>query len=357
MTARSVHVRGMAMLDRPHRHALFFRAGPLLALCLVACGAVLGSPSAACADAPAPTPGPFRVEIADDRTLRDAARGKDVPYRVSYPHDDGHYPLIVFSHGFGGSKDAFATVSRHWASHGYVVIQPTHADGLGRGDGDGNAGGATRGRLRAGGLLAGLNDPDRIADRVADLVLILDSLAEIARATPGLAGRIDARRIGVGGHSFGAYSAMLIGGVTVDLGGEKDRSFRDQRVTCILPISAQGTGQQGLTQASWAGLTIPMMTMTGTRDQGAGGQGVEWKKEPYTFSPPGSKYLVVIDGANHFSFGGGLGARSSDVTDVVKRTSTLFWDAFLKDSQTARAHLQSDELLRDAGGSYTFERK
>jgi predicted dienelactone hydrolase len=319
--------------------------------------AVLGIPSAAFADAPAPTHGPLEVEVADDRTLRDAARGKDVPYRVSFPKDDGEYPLIVFSHGFGGNKDAFATVSRHWASHGYVVIQPTHADGLARRDGDGNAGGATRGRLRAGGLVAGLNDPDRIADRVADLVLILDSLAEIAKATPGLEGRIDAKRIGVGGHSFGAYTAMLIGGVTVDLGGAKGRSFRDRRVTCILPISAQGTGQQGLTQASWAGLTIPMMTMTGTRDQGVGGQGVEWKKEPYTFSPPGAKYLVVIDGANHFSFGGGLGVRSSGVTDVVKVTSTLFWDASLKDSQTARAYLQSDQLLEDAGGSYSLERK
>ena len=345
------------MRDRPHRHDRVVGAGPLLAFSLLACMAVVGIPADASADAPAPTHGPFRVEIADDRTLRDAARGKDVPYRVSYPQDDGHYPLIVFSHGFGGNKDGFATVSRHWASHGYVVIQPTHADGLGRRDGDGNAGGTTRGRLRAGGLVAGLNDPDRIADRVSDLVLILDSLTEIVKATPGLEGGIDATRIGVGGHSFGAYTAMLIGGVTVDLGGKKGRSFRDQRVTCILPISAQGTGQQGLTRASWAGLTIPMMTMTGTRDQGVGGQGVEWKKEPYTFSPPGSKYLAVIDGANHLSFGGGLGARSSDVTDVVKLTSTLFWDAFLKDSQTAQDYLRSDHMLEDAGGSYAFERK
>ena len=349
--------RAIDMLDSPHRNDLFVWAGPMFAFSLVALGVVLGSPSAAFADAPAPTHGPLRVEIANDRTLRDATRGKDVPYRVSYPQEDGQYPVIVFSHGFGGNKDSFATVSRHWAGHGYVVIQPTHADGLGRRDGDRSAGGPTRGRLRAGGLVAGLNDPDRIADRVSDLVLILDSLTEIVKATPGLEGRIDATRIGVGGHSFGAYTAMLIGGVTVDLGGKKGRSFRDQRVTCILPISAQGTGQQGLTRASWAGLTIPMMTMTGTRDQGVGGQGVEWKKEPYTFSPPGSKYLAVIDGANHLSFGGGLGARSSDVTDVVKLTSTLFWDAFLKDSQAAQAYLQSDHMLEDAGGSYAFERK
>ena len=318
---------------------------------------VLGVGPTSVAAPPAPSDGPLEVEVADGLTLRDAARGKDLAYKVSYPEGDGPYPLIVFSHGFGGNKDAFATISRHWAGSGYVVIQPTHADGLGRRDGDRTAAGGRPRRLGAGGLLAWLNDSDRIADRVADLVLVLDSLAEIEKTTPALEGRIDAKRIGVGGHSFGAYTTMLIGGVTVDLGGDQGRSFRDPRVACILPVSAQGTGQQGLTERSWAGLTIPMMTITGTRDQGVGGQGVDWKKEPYALSPPGSKYLVVIDGANHLSFGGGLGPRGSGVTDVVKLTSTLFWDAFLKDSEPARAYLQSDELPRDAGGSYAFEKK
>jgi hypothetical protein len=150
---------------------------------------------------------------------------------------------------------------------------------------------------------------------------------------------------------------MLVGGVTADLGGEKGKSFGDKRVKCILPISGQGTGQQGLTERSWAVLTIPMMTITGTRDRGVGGQGVAWKKEPYAFGPPGGKYLVVIDGANHLSFGGGLGARSSDVTDIVKLTSTLFWDAWLKNSQPARDYLQSERLIEDSSGTCTFEKK
>jgi predicted dienelactone hydrolase len=329
----------------------------MFGIVLLAVVAVVGIHPAALADAPAPKDGPLGVEVADGLELRDAARGKDLSYKVSYPAGDGPYPLIVFSHGFGGSKDGFATIARHWAGHGYVVIQPTHADGLGRQDRDRNAAGVRPGRLGAGGLLAGLNDPTRITNRVADLVLILDSLAEIGKTTPALEGRIDAKRVGVGGHSFGAYTTMLIAGVTVDLGGEQGRSFRDPRVTCILPISAQGTGQQGLTEGSWAGLTIPMMTITGTRDRGVGGQDVEWRTEPYRFSPPGSKYLVVIDGANHLAFGGGLGGRGAGVTDAVKLTSTLFWDAFLKDSEPARASLQSDTLPDDAGETFSFEKK
>lgn len=320
---------------------------------LVTLVALVGSrPSAA--EVPA---GPLAIDVADDLTLHDEARGKNLPYKVSFPDADGSYPVIVFSHGFGGNKDAFAAISRHWASHGYVVIQPTHADGTKRRQVDRAAGGGPAVRLGMGGLVKGLDDPARIADRVADIVLVMDSLAEIAKATPALAGRIDAERIGVGGHSFGAYTAMLIGGVTVDLGGERGKSFRDGRVRCILPVSAQGSGRQGLTERSWAGLTIPMMTITGTRDRGVGGQDVDWRKEPHAFSPPGDKYLVVIDGANHFSFGGALGPRGAEITDVVKLGSTRFWDAWLKNSQSARDYLKSERLIEDSGGTCTFEKK
>lgn len=320
---------------------------------LVALVAVVGIRLAA-AEAPV---GPLAINVADDLTLHDEARRKDLPYKVAFPAVDGRYPLIVFSHGFGGSKDAFSTVSRHWASHGYVVIHPTHADGMERRQAGRAAEGGPAGRPGMGGLLRGLNDPARIADRVADIVLVLDSLATIAKAAPTLAGRIDADRIGVGGHSFGAFTAMLIGGVTVDLGGEQGMSFRDDRVRCILPISGQGTGQQGLTERSWAGVTIPMMTITGTRDRGVGGQGVDWKKEPYVFSPTGNKYLVVIDGAGHVSFGGAPGPRGAEITDVVKLCSTLFWEAYLKDSQPAHECLQSDRVIKESGGRCTFERK
>jgi hypothetical protein len=131
----------------------------------------------------------------------------------------------------------------------------------------------------------------------------------------------------------------------------------DQRVKCILPISAQGTGQQGLTEKSWDALKLPMMTITGTRDRGVGGQGVEWRKEPYKYSPKGDKYLVVIAGANHLSFGGGLAERGGDITDSVKLCSTHFWDAYLKDSPASKQYLQSDQLVKDAGSKFTIEKK
>jgi dienelactone hydrolase len=304
-------------------------------------------------------PGPLVVETADHLTLKDEARKKELPYKVYYPKTGGPYPVILFSHGFGGNKEAFGPIGKHWASHGYVVIHPTHADGLNRRqDQPKNAGDQPPATApRFAGLLGGMNDPTKIIDRVADLVLILDQLEHLPKAVPGLKDKIDAKAIGVAGHSFGAYTTMLIGGVSVDLGKDRGKSFFDKRVKCILPISPQGTGQQGLTDQSWATLRLPMMTITGTRDRGVGGQGVEWRKEPYKYSPKGDKYLVVIDGANHLSFGGGLAGRGGDITESVKLCSTHFWEAYLKDSPASKQYLQSDQLVKDAGSKFTIERK
>jgi hypothetical protein len=137
---------------------------------------------------------------------------------------------------------------------------------------------------------------------------------------------------------------MLVGGVTADLGGEKNKTYLDRRVKCILPISAQGTGQQGLTDKSWDTLKLPMMTITGTRDRGAGGQGAGLEEGAVRAQPAGDKYLVVIDGANHVSFGGGLGPRGDDVVACVALAGTHFWDAYLKDSATSKEYLLAGRL-------------
>ena len=69
---------------------------------------------------------------------------------------------------------------------------------------------------------------DRLIDGAlspAEYQALLDSLDDLGRKVPGLSGTMDASRIGVGGHSLGAYTAGLIGGATVNVPGEaKPRS-------------------------------------------------------------------------------------------------------------------------------------
>ena len=63
-------------------------------------------------------PGPYTVSEAEDLILHDAKRGKELHVRVFYPSLAGKYPVIVFSHGAGGSQNCCVGLTRHWASYG-----------------------------------------------------------------------------------------------------------------------------------------------------------------------------------------------------------------------------------------------
>jgi hypothetical protein len=77
--------------------------------------------------------GPWRA-ASEDLTLHDDRRQKDLEVTVRHPaiaaEAAGRFPMVVFSHGAGGSRAAFADLTTHWASHGYIVVLPTHADSI-----------------------------------------------------------------------------------------------------------------------------------------------------------------------------------------------------------------------------------
>src|SRR5215472_5125486 len=85
-------------------------------VCTAAASAVLASAPALAA----------MVQVADGIVLRDAARSRELPIKVYFPQEPGRYPLIIFSHGIGGSKDDYEYLGRYWAAHGYVSIHPQH---------------------------------------------------------------------------------------------------------------------------------------------------------------------------------------------------------------------------------------
>lgn len=277
-----------------------------------------------------------------DLTLRDEKRKKDLEIRIHYPKGDGPFPVILFSHGFGGNRDAFGYLSKFLASHGFVSIHPTHADSFKEKKFDWKA------------MQKGLADPEKWIERVGDLTFLLDKLPELEQKVPTLRGKLDSKRVGVSGHSFGAYTSQLIGGVTVELGKDSAKSFADERVKAILPISPQGAGQQGLNDKSWDKMKVPMMTISGTRDSRPGKE-ASWRKEPFDRSSAGNKYELFLDGAHHMSFGGRLGP--DWMTDAIKVAVLAFWDANLKEINEAREYLHSDNLVQFAEGKLSWRKK
>jgi len=249
--------------------------------------------------------------------------------RLTFPREEGKYPVVVFSHGMYGSKDGYAPLARFWASHGYVVLQPTHPDSL-----------------RAGGAA----NPERAWDvRPRQVSFLIDALPRIEKEVPALKGRLDAERIGVGGHSFGAHTAQLIGGVTAY--APLAKSFRDERVKAVLLISPQGRG--GLfREDSWKTLAVPALVITGSKDTGRKGETPEWRLDPYQLSPAGPRYLVWIEGAWH-GFGGisgvrwaGAGPENGEQVKIVQQASLAFFDAFVREDAKARAWLDAGEVAK-----------
>src|SRR5437868_12994005 len=73
-------------------------------------------------------PGTNPVGAIPNAVLHDQQRNKDLEMVIEYPTRGGPHPVIIFSHGYGGSKDSYAALTEFWTSHGYVCIKPSHAD-------------------------------------------------------------------------------------------------------------------------------------------------------------------------------------------------------------------------------------
>lgn len=285
---------------------------------------------------------PGAITIAD-RTLVDWRRGKEVPFRVTFPKDgDFAFPIVVFSHGAWGTRADYPLLIQHWASHGYVCLQPSHGDSLVQ-----------------PGQLPDTSKFREWSSRPLDVSFLLNSIAEIEAEVPALAGRMDLAKVGAGGHSFGAGTAQILAGAR--LRHRPTQPFRDARVRAVLLWSPQGAGQLH-DPSSWSKIRIPMLTVTGTLDYGRGG-GPAWRMEPFRGAPAGNKYLVVVEGAQHDL--GGIG-RTSTVfpyphdereAAILQRVSLEFWDAYLKAAPASLAFMKGEGIVRFLDGHARLERK
>ncbi len=298
-----------------------------------------------------PSSGPYHVLTVDGVVLHDTARRKDLPLKIYYPAGTGSFPVIIFSHGALASKDCYSELGRYWASFGYISIHPSHGDSI--------ADSGFRGTLRDA-----ISDPRKWEDRPRDISFIIDSLSEIEELAPQLKSKIDHRHIGVGGHSFGAYTAELIGGTTILFPGtHKPRSFADQRVEAILLLSPEGQDRMGLTSHSWDNFRLPMLLMYGSLDFGPWGELPSWRGEAFQMAPRGNKYEVELDGGRHMWFaasslrGGVLGGAHNEVFRCTQLETLAFWDAYLKHVPAAKEYLDSDGLKRFSVGAAKFAAK
>jgi serine/threonine protein kinase/predicted dienelactone hydrolase len=277
-------------------------------------------------DAPLPPAPGGNAELV----LHDGSRGRDIPIKVYYPeHLSKSIPVIIFSPGYGGTRENYGYLGRGWATAGYVVIVATHA-------------GSDNIALREN-LLRGVENPSQAfanqSLRTGDVHFLISSLKEIEHQMPPIKGKLDRKRIGVAGHSMGGGTALLMAGATAAPPGGSPRSFRDNHVRAVVAMSPPGPGRAAFVEHSWDEIHMPVMTMSGTRDRGIGGEPPEWRTEPFKHMPPDDKYQVTVNGANHLAFAMGQRFRS-----CILRESTAFWNAYLKGQPKSIQSLEACEV-------------
>jgi predicted dienelactone hydrolase len=251
----------------------------------------------------------------------DPVRARAVPVRLYLPSSiapGAHIPLVVFSHGIGGSRRGYSYLGSAFAAHGIASLHVQHV-GSDRSMWLGNP-------FTLVSRLQGAATEREAIDRVADLRFALDQL---------LAGefgpRIDRAQIVVAGHSYGANTALLAAGAQVDRDG-RTLEFRDPRYSAAILISAPPFYGATDPATILSHVTLPTLHITATEDviQIPGYySGAEDRIAVFDAVGSRSKVLAVFQGGSHSIFTDRLGTGGVQLNPQVKAATGELALAFM----------------------------
>ncbi len=282
---------------------------------------------------PATTTG--TVVVKDDQFTYD---GREVPLRLYLPESTSASPVLLFSHGLGGSREGGSYLGKHWAGRGYVVVAMQHA---------GSDTEIIRNvpRLKMMQTLKEAASGANAAARYKDVKATLDYLEKQNESDGKYAGRFDMTKVGMSGHSFGAVTTQAVSGQNYKFQGQM---HTDKRIDAALALSPS-IPTYGHDETTFAKVSIPWMLMTGTKDDSPVGRNMDAASRLKVFPglpPSGHFYELVLHDAEHSAFGDQRTARTSNRNSnhhrVIQSLSTAFWDAYLRCDEAAKTWLDNE---------------
>jgi len=273
-----------------------------------------------------------------DLTVEDGARKRKIPVRVYLPAAKAPAPVVLFSHGLGGSREGCPYLGKHWSARGYVAVFVQHPGS------DTSVWKPVPLAKRMAAMRAAANARNFLL-RVKDIPAVLDRL-NLWNQTSGheLKGRLDMKRIGMSGHSFGAVTTQAVSGQRSARGRTP---FTDVRIKAALAFSPSSP-RRGSAKQAFGSVAIPWMLMTGTKDLAViGNADLKSRLAVFPALPAGGKYELVLHNAEHSAFSdralpGDKEKRNPNHHRVILALSTAFWDAHLRKSPAARSWLDGD---------------
>jgi len=297
----------------------------------------------------------FAAPSVLDLEWKDTSRDRVLPLKVRIPDGSERLPLVIFSHGLGGSREGGKAWGEHWSANGYLVIHVQHPgsdDSLWKGPGEG----PPKQRLARGAT------PEQLLGRVDDVRFVLAEFSRLQQQadTPPWVKRADLTRIAMTGHSFGARTTMALAGERYP---GPIKSLADARITAFIAFSPTVQGIKRSWPERYGEMTKPFLSVTGTIDSDVMSTGSNPKNRAALFDAQvaGDKFRVVFDGGDHSVFNGGdlrealwlnrvtgenhESTAAATARVIREKTSVLtlkFLDAYLKGEARAQAWLLDD---------------
>lgn len=169
------------------------------------------------------------VAVDSGRALRDLA-----------PRPAAKCPIVVFSHGWMGSPFEIMEVAESLAAAGFVVVAPVHAGNTYEDE-----------FIDRGGCCVSAEE-----DRPADIKFVIDRVVDLATLPSSpFALKLDLDRIGVLGHSFGAFTVVA---ASTELAGP-----RDQRIKALMGVVPYF---ESVPDSTLASIDVPVLLLGADRD-------------------------------------------------------------------------------------------
>jgi dienelactone hydrolase len=224
----------------------------------------------------------------------DDARERPVPARLYQPiasSSAAPAPLIIFSHGIGGSRLGYSYLGSYWASHGLASLHVQHV-GSDRSIWFGNP----------FNLVSRLQEAAQEKEALARVFDLRYALTKIF--SDPLGQTINPNQIIAAGHSYGANTTLLASGARVNR-DDIPVELSDSRITAAIVISAPRFYGQKSVDSILQPVRLPTLHITATEDNiQIPGYFSGYADRLAIFEAIGSerKALAVFEGGSHSMF-------------------------------------------------------
>jgi predicted dienelactone hydrolase len=281
----------------------------------------VAQPERTAAEALAVDPARFTAQTFE---WTDTVRNRAVPAKLYLPAGPlaaASVPLVVFSHGIGGSREGYSYIGRYFAANGYASLHVQHV---------GSDRQIWRGNVL--GMLSRLTDAAQETEAINRVSDVKFALSQLVAEPVGSA--INTQRLVAAGHSYGANTTMLLAGARVSINGTAT-SFKDPRFGAAILISAPPFYGLGDPQKIVSGIDVPTLHITATADdiQIPGyASGVADRLALYQATgaaTQAAKVLAVFKDGSHSIFTDRMGTGGAELNPKVKLATRQLALAFL----------------------------